>query len=324
LKGGWFAQRSGEQLQRLNSQNIACKIKRLSYTHCYVINVFIYSPAQGNQFTMKNAVGNWSRKGFMKILGAGVSTGPLIARAAENSPFRMRKLGKTGLSLPIIGMDGKSIAHGEEAKTLAAIEDGIAGGVTYFDTSVDHMGGRSERRYGTLLVPKYRDRIFLQSRCMARTKVVLPKLLDLSLARLKTDYLDSFLIESVITGNVDEQLEKPDADTFEAMLAAKKSGKIRVAGIRSLEDTTTLQRQLDLYGDAVDMIFIPKATPENDGAVVKARKLGIGIVADVDREAQNRWKNPAGSSEYPDYLTSWVVAMNRTKDIQAFCKRARA
>jgi predicted aldo/keto reductase-like oxidoreductase len=228
----------------------------------------------------------------------------------------------TGLSIPVIGMDGKSIAHGAEEKTQRAIEDAIAQGITFFDTSVDHMSGRSERRYGNMLVPKYRDQIFLQSRCMARTKAVLPKVLDISLARLETDYLDSFLLESVITGNVDEQLETPAPDAFEGLLAARKAGKVRVVGIRTPADTSNLQNLLDLYGTAVDMVMIPKSLPENDRAVVKARKLGIGIVADVDRGEQKRWKKPDQTNVFPDYISSWVLEMNNTKETNTLYKRA--
>ena len=271
-------------------------------------------------FEVVSATG--SRNNFLKVLLAGACSGACFSKAAAVSQLPTRPLGMTGLSLPVIGMDTKSIAHGTEAKTQLSIEHAIAQGITFFDTSVDHMSGRSERRYGNTLGSKYRNRIFLQSRCMARTKAVLPKVLAVSLARLKTDYLDSFLMESVITGNGDGQIEIPAPDTFEGLLDARKAGKVRVVGIRSSADTSNLAKLLDLYGSAVDIVMIPKSLPESDRALLKARKLGIGIIADVDSAEQKRWKKSDQANILPEYISGWVLAMNNTADINAYCKRA--
>ena len=231
---------------------------------------------------------------------------------------------RQGRTLPLIGLDGRAISHGPEEKTGAMIDAAIAAGMTFFDTSMNHMDGRSERRYGNLLTPNHRDQVFIQSRTMSRAKAVAAKNVDLALVRLKTDYLDSFLMDSAITSPVDDQIETPNPDVFEALLAARQAGKVRNIGVRAAEDTALVQRLLDQYGSEIDLVMLPFALPESDQAIVKARKLGVGIIADVDKDMQKKWTSANHASfKFPDHITSWILALSQPKAVDAFVKRAR-
>ncbi len=258
------------------------------------------------------------------MMALGIGAGGLAWGAKADPTLPTRSFGKTGRTLPLIGLDGRAISHGPEEKTGQMIAAAIAAGMTFFDTSMNHMDGRSERRYGKFLASNDRDRIFIQSRTMSRTKPVAATNVDLALARLNMDYLDSFLMDSAITSPVDDQIETPNPDVFEAFIAARQAGKVRNIGVRAEADTALVQRLLDQYGAEIDLVMLPFALPESDEAIVKARKLGVGIIADVDKNTQKKWTpTNDGPFKFPDYITSWILSFNRPKDVNTFTKRAR-
>src|SRR5664279_1645961 len=62
-------------------------------------------------------------------------------------------------------------------------------GLNYFDCAHSYWEGHSEETYGDVL-PPFRKNIFLTTKCLKRTKKDAEAELQLSLAALKTDYLD--------------------------------------------------------------------------------------------------------------------------------------
>ena len=48
------------------------------------------------------------------------------------------------------------------------METALEGGVRFFDSAESYQAGGSEKRLGKLLIPKYRDDVFIMSKTTAR------------------------------------------------------------------------------------------------------------------------------------------------------------
>ena len=138
------------------------------------------------------------RRTFVGGVFAGLAATALAAKPAKPKAgdIPRRTFGKTGEQLTVIGQAGGRfpLISFEEAKaiTLRAYDLGI----NYFDNSVDYWDGRSEEVYGAVL-PPFRKHIFLTTKANKRTRVGAAAELDLSLKRLKTDYVDLWQIHAV-------------------------------------------------------------------------------------------------------------------------------
>src|SRR6516225_5899517 len=76
-------------------------------------------------------------------------------------PFLRRRVGKTRLKVPQLGMGGASLGDMRqsisEVQATATLEAAHAAGVGYFDTSPWYGNGKSELRFGHVLRTKPRD-----------------------------------------------------------------------------------------------------------------------------------------------------------------------
>ncbi len=85
-------------------------------------------------------------------------------------------------------------------KAIRTIRTAIDNGVNYIDTSPSYYGGMSEELLGEALQDGYRDKVYLSSKWSYRrdgnwrdyTSREVRKVIDRSLRRMKTDYLDFF------------------------------------------------------------------------------------------------------------------------------------
>jgi predicted aldo/keto reductase-like oxidoreductase len=105
------------------------------------------------------------------------------------------------------------------------------------------MDGKCEEWMGNALRDGYRQKIFLMSKFDGRTKAGTLKQIDESLKRLETDHLDLMQFHENI------RLEDPDRffneGVAEALLEAKKAGKIRYIGFTGHKDPRVHLRMLD-------------------------------------------------------------------------------
>jgi predicted aldo/keto reductase-like oxidoreductase len=99
-------------------------------------------------------------------------------------------------------------------------------GVTYWDTANTYMGGRSEKGFGKYFIkyPQDRSRVFLVTKTHAWNLKGMSQDLDLSLERMKTDYIDLYFLHSI---RRTDQLDNEIKSWAEKM---KAKGKIRLFG----------------------------------------------------------------------------------------------
>ncbi len=200
------------------------------------------------------------RRDFLKTASVAASlatTGQLITpmmHAADNTPntngMIYRTLGRTGERVSAIGLGGYHLGKPnlEEAEAIRLVHQSIEHGINFLDNCWDYNGGVSELRMGKALADGHRAKVFLMTKIDGRTKAEAARQIDESLSHLQTDHVDLMQFHEVI------RLEDPDrifaeGGAMEAMLEAKKAGKLRYIGFTGHKDPLVHLRMLDIARD---------------------------------------------------------------------------
>jgi aryl-alcohol dehydrogenase-like predicted oxidoreductase len=154
-----------------------------------------------------------------------------------------RTLGRTGERVSAIGMGGFHIAqHGlTEDESIRLVRTAIDRGITFMDNSWDYNEGQSEVRMGKALKDGYRQKIFLMTKIDGRTKEVAEGQIETCLERLQTDHIDLVQHHEIIRFDDPDRIFA-EGGANEAILNAKKAGKIRYSGFTGHKDP-----QIHLY-----------------------------------------------------------------------------
>jgi len=173
--------------------------------------------------------------------------------------MRYRPLGRTKEEVSVIGLGGHHIGRQKDEKeSIKIIRAAIDGGINFMDNCWDYHDGGSEIRMGKALRDGYRKKVFLMTKIDGRTKKAAAEQIDECLKRLQTDVIDLMQHHEII------RLEDPDrifaeGGAQEAMLAAKKAGKVRFIGFTGHKDPLVHLRMLEVAAkhefrfDAVQM-----------------------------------------------------------------------
>ena len=156
-----------------------------------------------------------------------------------------RMLGSTGQKVSAIGMGGFHMSKPQtDEEAVKLIRTAIDRGITFMDNCWDYADGVSEIRMGKALKDGYRNKVFQMSKIDGRDKKTAAKQIDESLLRLGIDHIDLMQFHEVI------RLEDPDkifaeGGAAEAMLDAKKAGKVRFVGFTGHKDPYVHLRMLE-------------------------------------------------------------------------------
>ena len=154
-----------------------------------------------------------------------------------------RRLGETGETVTMLGIGGWHIGRMGENEAQKTIEVAIEGGVRFFDSAESYQDGGSESRLGKLLIPKYRDQIFIMTKSAARDAKTAQQHLDASRKRLKTDQLDLWQVHNITSAqDVDQCIQN---GVFDVMQEAKAAGKTRYIGFTGHTQPSAHLRLLD-------------------------------------------------------------------------------
>jgi len=202
--------------------------------------------------------------------------------ATQSTAIIKRKLGKTDIELPIVGMGVMN------ADNPAVIQESYKTGVRLFDTADAYQNGRNEamlgrvfenlnvRKHVIIQTKSHPALLMRQSTAAERTRSLLEKL-DESLARLKTDYVDIFLVHAPTADQM------TDSGIKEALLEMKKLKKARYIGIshhQHAADVLDLAVKEGIYDTAtISFNFTMAQDAVLIGAIRNAAKAGMGIIA---------------------------------------------
>jgi aryl-alcohol dehydrogenase-like predicted oxidoreductase len=207
-----------------------------------------------------------SRRKFMQG-AAMIGATPLIGRRGPSAEGKMpppspdgsvpkKTLGRTGIQVSALGIGGY---HLGSAKTDQVANEIVAKaldhGIDFFDNSWEYHDGVSEERLGKALKGKRQGAFLMTKVCThGRDKKVAMRMLEESLRRLQTDHLDLWQIHEVIYENDPDLIFAPDG-AAEALLEAKKQGKVRFVGFTGHKDPEIHLKMLshDFPFDTVQM-----------------------------------------------------------------------
>ena len=222
----------------------------------------------------------WSRRTFLKttgVAGLGTLVAPM-AGLADNAEKALvvptRPFGKTGANVSILSLGGMF----DIASNQLMMKQALDWGVTYWDTADCYQKG-SERGIGKFFrrQPDARKKIFLVSKSDYRDPDGMTQLLNQSLDRMKTDYVDLYFLHAV--GRIRDLNSRTKAWAEEA----KAAGKIRFFGFsthRNMEECMLRAAKLG-WIDGIMMTYNYRLmhSDEMRRAVDACVEAGIGLTA---------------------------------------------
>ena len=183
------------------------------------------------------------REALSALASAGLA---LPLARSQSGGMIYRPLGKTGEKVSAIGLGGAHIGRAASPQlATSVVRAAIDHGITFMDNCWDYVDGEAERRMGVALRDGYRQKVFLMTKFDGRTKESAAKQIDESLQRLQTDHIDLMQYHENI------RMEDPDrffaaGGPLEALLDAKKAGKIRLIGFTGHKDPAVHLRMLEI------------------------------------------------------------------------------
>jgi predicted aldo/keto reductase-like oxidoreductase len=174
-------------------------------------------------------------QGLSSSLAGNMQMGAKVNK--EGGPMIYRTLGQTGERVSAIGMGGFHIGQPKlsDDESLRLIRAAIDGGINFMDNSWDYNKGQSEIRMGKALKDGYRQKVFLMTKLDGRTKEEASKQINESLQRLQTDHVDLIQHHEIIRFDDPDRIFAENG-AHEAVLEAKKAGKVRYIGFTGHKD----------------------------------------------------------------------------------------
>ncbi len=151
-----------------------------------------------------------------------------IGEEREGIPYRA--LGRTGEKVSLVGIGGAHIGRASSAQEgIRIVRTALDRGINFLDNSWDYNDGKSEEWMGKALQDGYRQKAFLMTKIDGRTRESATAQLEESLQRLRTDRLDLLQLHEIIRRSDADRIFAPGG-AFEAVMAAKRAGKVRYVG----------------------------------------------------------------------------------------------
>ncbi len=262
--------------------------------HTQKLNPFILK--EGTSMEEKST--GCTRRDFFKTSGAvgvGALLNPLTATArpreseiqqllaADQMKVPTRPFGKTGINVSILSLGGMF----DIAANQLMLKQAIRWGVTYWDTADCYHSG-SEAGIGKYFskYPQDRDKVFLVSKSDARDPKGMSDLLDRSLKRMNTSYLDLYFIHAV------SSINELNDETRRWAEKAKAEKKIRLFGFSTHRNMAELLSEAPKLGyiDGIMMTynFRNMSKPEMKAGLAACTEAGIGLTA-MKTMAERSW-----------------------------------
>jgi diketogulonate reductase-like aldo/keto reductase len=152
--------------------------------------------------------------------------------------------GSTGAQVPFLGQGTWQMESDDRRAAIAALQTGIELGLTHIDTAEMYGSGRVEEMVAEAIAgagANTRERLYLVSKVLPSnaSKAGTVRACEQSLKRLRTDYLDCYLLH----WPGDHAL----ADTIAAFEQLRAAGKIRAWGVSNF-DVSELEEALAIAG----------------------------------------------------------------------------
>lgn len=221
--------------------------------------------------------------------------------------MKKRLCKNSGLELSILGTGCWTFGGGDywgdqnQKDVNNVVQESINMGINYFDTAEAYNEGRSESSLGEAIVGIPRDKLLIGTKISPSNcyKTTLVEHCEASLKRLKTDYIDIYMVHwpihphSIRHFTKDIQIiENPPkiSDAMETLQELKQQGKIRNFGVSNfsrnrlinlpLEEIAVNELPYNLLCRAIEYDALPLCEEKGIG-VIGYMALLQGILADI-------------------------------------------
>jgi aryl-alcohol dehydrogenase-like predicted oxidoreductase len=213
----------------------------------------------------------------------------LTAEAAQKPDMEYRVLGRTGLKVTAVSFGVMRLK--EPAVLVKALDLGI----NFFDTAHSYQNGNNEKLLGKVMKDYGRKKALIMTKIhpfqMSGTphmqmlggfqmhdRKTLDEMMDKSLKRLQTDYVDVLLVHNIMEKNW-----VTNEDVLSFLEGLKQKGKARFVGF-SVHDPRVYVEAIDtaIQNKMYDVVLAWinfKSPPEHSEALKRAKKANIGTVA---------------------------------------------
>lgn len=234
------------------------------------------------------------RRTFLELAAAGLAL-PAFPRRQDGEPvlappcggdpndLPQRVLGKTGRTLPILGLGCFPLGGlADEDEAVAVVKRALESGARYFDTAPSYHDGASERRVGKGLKEHAREELYVATKTLARDGDEALAELERSLERFGMEYVDGVQVHEVRSEEDVEALFAKDG-VVKALESAREKKKLRFIGITAHKDPAVLVKACERYEFATALVPINPLDPKHASFVKEflptARAKELGVIA---------------------------------------------
>ena len=202
--------------------------------------------------------------------------------------MQYRKFGNTGVNISALGfgcmrLPEIQLADGswqvDQEKTNEMLRRAYDLGVNYFDTAYFYCHENSEIAIGKALKP-IRDKVYISTKCpleLVNSPEDFEGMLDKSLAKLDTDYVDFYHFWGINQKTFDEKIVP--LGLMDKALELKAKGKIRHLSF-SFHDTPEALKHIIDHGYALESVLLQYNLLDrtNEDMIRYAAEKGLGVV----------------------------------------------
>jgi predicted aldo/keto reductase-like oxidoreductase len=195
-----------------------------------------------------------------------------------------RTLGKTGLTVSILGIGSSPFRYGKPEVCAQLLEQAVELGITYYDTARSYVNGEEAVAH---LAPHIKDQLVIATKTGARGGKYCLQDLQRSLNTMKRDRIDMWMTHMIQTEHEYELCT--DLGGFcDIAAAARQAGLVRATGVSFHAPTHLILRAIEEHAFDVVMfpfnligretIFGSSIASYRETLLPAARANGIGVV----------------------------------------------